>query len=91
MFHGTAQSAARLVRSLAASGVENFRVEALNETAAEVREKVLLYLEVLKLSARGEEINQEITRQLGALERYGVSEGQLFQIKGYRSRVGERG
>jgi len=73
MFVGTAQSAARLIPELLQLGVYNFRVEALQETATELRDKLQVYSSLV----RGETGAGETYRKLSAIERYGVSEGQL--------------
>lgn len=82
MFNGASQSAARLVPGLLARGVRSFRLEALYETAEELRSKVDLYLRIL-----AEDITPaELFERLGGYEKYGVSEGQLLSIRSYRDR-----
>lgn len=82
MFHGVPQSAAKLIPDLQSLGVKIFRLEALFETAAELREKVSAYLNLLdrKISAA------ELYNSLNINERYGVSEGQLLNINIYKDR-----
>lgn len=82
MFNGIAQSAVRLVPQLINQGIRSFRLEALFETPAELREKVLVYSDMLKARLAPERVFEK----LGVVERYGVSEGQLFSIRSYKDR-----
>lgn len=82
MFQGKPQSAARLVPALQATGVRDFRLEALFENAAELRNKISSYQVVIQ----GQEPPQHIFSKLGIIERYGVTEGQLFNERTYQDR-----
>ncbi|NDC37688.1 MAG: U32 family peptidase [Proteobacteria bacterium] len=82
MFNGAPQSAARLVPGLLERGVRSFRLEALYETPEQLRAKVELYLKLLA----GGESPEGLFEQLGGFEKYGVSEGQLLNIRSYRDR-----
>ena len=82
MFNGIPQSAARLVPDLLARGVGRFRLEALYETPEVLRKKAEAYLALV----RGEIEPSEIFDRVGVLERYGVSEGQLLNIRPYKDR-----
>ena len=85
MFNGKPQSAARLLPELLAAGVRNFRVEALFESPSELREKLIGYLDLLQ----GRSQPFETFGRLGVLERYGVTEGQLYNINTWRDRKKE--
>lgn len=82
MFNGNAQSAARLIPNLRKMQVGSFRIEALFETPAELRDKIECYLDLLY----GKSMNKETFNRLRAVERYGVTEGQLFNIKTFEDR-----
>lgn len=82
MFNGRAQSALRLLPKLKTHGVRRFRIEALFETADEVRQKVEIYSSALK----GESIDRNDLMKLDSIERYGITEGQLFNINAYQDR-----
>jgi putative protease len=82
MFHGVPQSAARLVPKLREGGVANFRLEALYETPQELRAKVETYLELLS----GHCAPDQLFEKLRIAEKYGVSEGQLINVRGYVDR-----
>ena len=82
MFNGSAQSAARLIPGLLQRGVSSFRVEALYESPDSLRMKVQHYLKLL----RGDAAPEELLNTLGLEEKYGVSEGQLLNIRTYRDR-----
>ena len=82
MFNGTPQSAARLIPVLRDLGVRHFRLEALFEDAATLRTKAEAYLDVLKGASEPE----TLFSRLGIAERYGVSEGQIFNDQIYQLR-----
>jgi putative protease len=82
MFHGIPQSAARLLPELMDIGVRNFRIEALYETAAELKQKLEIYLKAIRREI-GVENALEV---LGISEKYGVSEGQLLSIGRYKDK-----
>jgi putative protease len=82
MFNGVPQSAAKLIPMLKELHVTTFRVDGLFEDAATLRRKVEGYAAVLF-------DNVPITdamRQLGLVERYGITDGQLYNIRGYQDR-----
>ena len=82
MFNGKAQSAIRLLPTLRAKGVSHFRIEALFETPGELREKIVAYRELLK----GNVLDVSALKKLEATEQYGITEGQLFNIRTYQDR-----
>ncbi len=82
MFNGVPQSALRLIPALRECGVSAFRVEVLFDAPEVVRRKVELYGELLARRAQTDEALQA----LGAVERYGVTDGQLYSIRGYADR-----
>jgi len=82
MFQGKPQSAARLVPELLGLGVKNFRLEALFETPSELANKIEFYNKLImnQLSA------EDLFKSLGVAERFGVTEGQLYNIKTWQDR-----
>jgi putative protease len=82
MFNGVPQSALRLLPALRERGVGAFRVEVLFDAPEVVRRKVELYGELLAGRAQ----TDEALKALGAVERYGVTDGQLYSIRGYADR-----
>jgi putative protease len=76
LYKGSPQSALRLCEELQELGVGSFRIEALNETPDELRNKVLLYQDYLEGKIDLEEAHDEI----GVAEKHGVTEGQLFNF-----------
>lgn len=85
MFNGTSQSAVSILPSLLDRGVRNFRIEGLFETGAELAEKVAVYSQLL----HGTYDIDRARMQLGGIERFGVTEGQLYAINGHRDRKKE--
>jgi hypothetical protein len=82
MFNGTPQSAAALFPLLRTRGVARYRFEALFESASQLRPKVTAYLDMLS----GVISPQELLNRFSTLDRYGVSEGQLFNLRSYKDR-----
>lgn len=82
MFNGVPQSAGKLIPSLLNLSVSHFRVDGLFEDAAVLRAKVSAYADILFHGAPVEATLQK----LGMSERYGVTDGQLYNIKSYRDR-----
>lgn len=82
MFNGVPQSAGKLIPNLLKRGVCSFRVEALNETPEQLHQKVLAYQHVL----HSDEQSSSLLEQLGIMEKYGVSEGQLKKNRAYKDR-----
>jgi putative protease len=82
MFNGIPQSAGTLIPALQSRAVSTFRVDALFEGAAALRAKIEAYAEVLfndiPVSAA--------MAKLGMSDRYGVTNGQLYNIQGYQDR-----
>lgn len=74
LFVGKPQSALKLLPDLRAAGVNHFRLEMLQEDAATVRKKTLIYTQAI----RGKISIEEAIRMAGVEEKYGLSEGQLF-------------
>ena len=85
MFQGKPQAAARLIPQLLSAGVPNFRLEALFETAGELRLKIDAYCKVICEGADP----LTVFDRLGIVERYGVTEGQLFNDRVYRDKKKE--
>ena len=74
LFVGKPQSALKLLPDLRTAGVNHFRLEMLQEDAATVRKKALIYTQAI----RGKISIEEAIRLAGVEEKYGLSEGQLF-------------
>lgn len=74
LFVGKPQSALKLLPDLRAAGVNHFRLEMLQEDAATVHKKALIYTQAI----RGKISIEEAIRMAGVEEKYGLSEGQLF-------------
>lgn len=85
VFQGKPQSASRLVPELLSLGVKNFRIEALFEKESELREKINAYNDLLQ----GEILPDNIFKRLGVVEKYGVTEGQLYNIRTWQDRKKE--
>lgn len=74
LFVGKPQSALKLLRTLREKGVYQFRLEMLDDSIENVRKKVALYADALF-----ERISIEKAISLAGIEeKYGLSEGQLF-------------
>lgn len=71
VFNARAQSAALHVQTLVAKGIQRFRVEFVWETGSEV-ERVL---ESYRALLGGQRPAAQVVREVGALERYGVTSG----------------
>lgn len=82
MFNGVPQSAGTLIPQLQERGVSTFRVDGLFEESASLRRKVESYASVL---FEGVPVD-EAMKQLGMSDRYGVTNGQLYNIKTYQDR-----
>ncbi len=85
MFNGTPQSGAALVPDLLALGVRAFRIEGLFESSQDLAMKVRAYGEILS----GVSQPSTISSLLGVAEKVGITEGQLYNIRGYRDRKKE--
>jgi hypothetical protein len=81
-YKATPQSASFLVSTLQSQGVANFRLEALNETAAEINQKILTYLKLLQ----GELSSHDAVSELKVMESYGLGLGQLNKTDTYKDR-----
>ena len=64
----------KLVPELQALGVAHFRIEVLQESAAQVRQKIEAYSALLQ----GTQTAESVFKRLGVMEKYGITEGQLF-------------
>ena len=74
LFVGKPQSALKLYPRLTAAGVRNFRIELLDESPETARRKVQTYVAAI----RGNISIDAAIAQAGVEEKYGLSEGQLF-------------
>ena len=82
LFVGKPQSALKLLPRLRSAGVNHFRLEMLTEDAETVRRKVLIYTQAI----RGKIAIEEAIREAGIQEKYGLSEGQLFNESTWQDR-----
>ena len=82
LFVGRPQSALKLFPKLRASGVNHFRLEMLTEDAETVRQKVVVYTQAI----RGKISIEDAIREAGIQEKYGLSEGQLFNESTWQDR-----
>lgn len=78
VFNARAQSAAPHVKTLLSHGIRRFRVEFVWETADEVAR----VLEAYRALFEGRRAANEVARELGAVERYGVTSGTLAVLQG---------
>lgn len=85
MFNGVPQSAGTLIPALQGRGVSTFRVDGLFEDAETLRAKVQAYADVLFHHVP---VNTAMGK-LGMSDRYGVTNGQLYNIRGYQDRKKE--
>jgi len=82
MFNGVPQSAGSMIPKLLLLGVKHYRIEALTEDASVLRKKVLAYMDVLS----GESDAKALYKNLGLIEKYGISEGQQQNLDVYSDR-----
>ena len=85
MFNGVPQSAGTLLPALRTRGVSAFRVDGLFEDGMTLRAKVEAYADVLFNEAPV----ALAMGKLGMSDRYGVTNGQLYNIRGYQDRKKE--
>lgn len=76
------QSALNLVPTFQKLGVTKFRLEMLEESASEVADKIRLYAQAI----RGKLSLSTAAKLIGAEEKYGVSQGQLFHTEVWKDR-----
>lgn len=74
LFNGRAQTGARFYQSFLAAGARHFRVELVNESGEDAKQIVKAYQALL----RGEKEAEGLWRELGAIEKLGVTEGNLL-------------
>lgn len=82
LFVGKPQSALKLLPRLRSAGVNHFRLEMLTEDAETVRRKVLIYTQAIQ----GKISIEDAIREAGIQEKYGLSEGQLFNESTWQDR-----
>lgn len=81
-YRATPQSASFLVDELKNIGVVEYRLEALNETSSMLIHKIKTYQKLLQ----GELSSDEVVKEIGVMESYGLSSGQLSNTKSYKDR-----
>lgn len=86
MFNGQPQSASRIVDELRSFGIQQFRLEALLEDSKSLASKVEVYSQLIS----GELNADQVFQKLGVIEKYGVTEGQLFNNTPFQDRKKER-
>jgi len=82
LFVGKPQSALKLYDRLRKAGVNHFRLEMLQENAETVRKKVSIYTQAIQ----GKISIEDAIRKAGIQEKYGLSEGQLFNESSWKDR-----
>ncbi|MBO4435426.1 MAG: U32 family peptidase [Fibrobacter sp.] len=82
LFVGKPQSALKLYDRLRKAGVNHFRLEMLQEDAETVRKKVSIYTQAIQ----GKMSIEDAIRKAGIQEKYGLSEGQLFNESSWKDR-----
>jgi putative protease len=73
LWNATPQSGAEVVPSLLTAGVRQFRIEFLDEDAADIARVIRAYRDLLAGKARG----HDVWKHLGAMNRVGVTRGTL--------------
>lgn len=82
MFNSKVYSTLKYIKEWQDKGVKNFRIEALHESADELKSKLSAYIEYLE-----NRIDLKESRNiLGGHEKYGLSELALTQTKEYKSK-----
>lgn len=81
-FRATPQSASFLVKDLKYLGVREYRFEALNEKEDVLIHKIQTYQKFLL----GKLTSIEVVKEIGVLESYGLSSGQLTKTRQYKDR-----
>lgn len=84
-YRATPQSASFLVEELKKIGVREFRLEAMDESEKVLIHKIKTYQKLLL----GELSSEEVVREIGVMESYGLSSGQLSNTKSYKDRKKE--
>ena len=82
LFVGKPQSALKLLPELQNAGVNHFRLEMLQEDAQTVRRKVFIYTQAIL----GKINLDEAIHEVGVQEKYGLSDGQLFNETTWKDR-----
>lgn len=82
LFVGKPQSALKLLPRLKENGVNHFRLEMLQEDPETLRRKVLIYTQAIQ----GKVSIDDAIREAGIQEKYGLSEGQLFNESTWQDR-----
>ena len=82
LFVGKPQSALKLYDRLRKAGVNHFRLEMQQEDAETVRKKVSIYTQAIQRKISIE----DAIRKAGIQEKYGLSEGQLFNESAWQDR-----
>jgi hypothetical protein len=90
MFSGAPQSALRMLEECRNHRVSRYRIEALFEDATELAQKIRIYRRIIDAELSPEEgITALNNASLGATEKIGVTEGQLYNIRRYTDRKKE--
>jgi putative protease len=87
MFNGAPQSALRMLQEFRNHRVDRYRIEALFEDAKDLAHKIRIYRRIIDAELSPEEgITALNNASLGATEKIGVTDGQLYNIKRYADR-----
>lgn len=84
-YRATPQSASFLVDELKSLGVKEFRLEALVEESHILIHKIQTYQKLLQ----GKLTSEEVVKEIGVMESYGLTSGQLANTKAYKDRKKE--
>ncbi|MDR1759583.1 MAG: U32 family peptidase [Fibrobacter sp.] len=82
LFVGKPQTALKLLPKLREAGVFRYRLEMLHDTPETVRRKIQIVSGLLQ----GKMLLNEAVLEIGAEEKYGISEGQLFNASEWKNR-----
>lgn len=81
-FKATPQSAGFLIETLKKEGIASVRLEALNETPAELVKKIRAYVNLLS----GKSSAGDVMKELEVMESYGLGLGQMKKSDSYQDR-----
>lgn len=84
MFNSTSQSAAKLVPDWIKLGLTEFRFEALYEKGAELKDKIMAYVQLIKDDSTYS-YNLALIGKLGVQEKYGLSD-KAFDNREYKNK-----
>ncbi len=80
LFNATAQTGADYLPKLVAAGVAHFRIEFVQESAAEVSRTLKLYDQLLRGEIRGADLWRQLNTQSAVQQRLGVTHGTFERV-----------